>query len=284
MGTFFASRRNQLIVGGVALALILVILLVLALRGPSTKIGVTSTAASPTPSTSPSPTPEVSPSATLAPTATAAAATPASIGPVISNAGHELDAPASDVTKGNGPGCGIWVDTGFTLVDCQILPIRDSTPAGSVAYVVEKKSSGDGMRVFLMTTNGSEAFWHIKLQAYDDAGTKYTAIGVKPAHISGDALGEVLVGFRINGTGKFLTYDIVQLGTGGALTLAASRNLDHGSANISGSQLVDYEPYPNASTPDYFIRSVIAFRAGAFHIIDSSHAPERSPGDLAPPP
>jgi hypothetical protein len=34
----------------------------------------------------------------------------------------------------------------------------------------------------------------------------------------------------------------------------------------------------------YFLRSVIGFSSGAFRITDSSHAPERGPGNLAPPP
>ena len=50
------------------------------------------------------------------------------------------------------------------------------------------------------------------------------------------------------------------------------------------NQVVDDAPYPNASTSDYFIRSVIRFSGGAFRVVESSHVPERGPGDLAPPP
>ena len=303
MGTFFASRRNQLIVAGVAVALLLVILVLLALRGPAQKIGVISAATSPGPSASPSPSPDATPSATAAPTsistpipALTAAPTRAptaapAYGELVTTAGHELNAaPAGSADRlGSGAPCWqTWMDSGWTIdhtsdgADCGIFAIRNSDQGGSVAFVVEHRGTSPVQRrVYLMT--GTDA-WHVRLAALDDDGSRYTAISVKQARISGDAFPEVVVGFRINGTGKFLTYDIVEMNADGALTVAASRNLDHGSANISGSELVDYTPYPNANTPDYFIRSVLAFRAGAFHIIDSSHAPERGPGDLAPPP
>lgn len=303
MGAFFATRRNQVIIGAVALALVLALLLGLAVRGPSNKVGLTTgstAAASPTPSDSPSPSPlpvasptppapTPSPVAAPTPTPTAvpSAAVPGSVGPVVSNAGHELNPPTgspADRLGSGGPCENTWQTPGWTISpgDCGIFSVRNQDQVGSVAFVIEHQGSGAGTKrhVYLMTGEP----WHVRLAAVDDSGTKYDGVSVKLAHIAGDAYPEVVVGFRINGTGHFLTYDIVQMAADGGLTVAASRNLDHGSANIDGNQVVDYAPYPNASTPEYFIRSVIRFSGGAFRIVESSHAPERGPGDLAPPP
>jgi hypothetical protein len=310
MGTFLASRRNQVILGAAAVGLVLVVLLALALRGPGRKVGTTSggtAVASPTPSDPPTPSPDASaspeastapspaPSATAtprssAPAPAASAAAPGSTGPALTSAGHQLEAPPSGTAERGSSGAPCqegWKTPGWTISDgdCGIFFVRSSDQSGSVGWLVEHQGSGAATRrhVYLMTAAPSGG-WTVRLAGLDDSGTRYDAISVKQAHVSGDAFSEVLVGFRVNGTGHFLAYDIVEMAADRGLSVAASRSLDHGSANIDGNQLVDYEPYPNASTPDYFIRSVIAFSAGAFRVIDSSHAPERPPGDLAPPP
>lgn len=306
MGTFFVSRRNQVIVAMVAVVM-LVLLLLAAFnlgRGGPAKIGVSpaggtsvlpssspSADATPSPAEpSPSPSPAARTPSAAAPAPAASAAVPGTTSPALTTAGHELDAPASPGPAdrfGSGAPCyDTWADPGWTIdhTDCGIFAIRGPDQDGSVAFVVEHMGVAPNIkrRVYLMT--GADA-WHVRLTATDDTGTRYDMVQVKKATVAGDAYPEVVVGFRINGTGHFLTYDIVEMrALGGALEVAASRNLDHGSANIEASDIVDYTPYPNASTPDYFIRSVIGFSGGAFRINDSSHAPERGPGDLAPPP
>jgi hypothetical protein len=299
VGTFFASRRNQVIVAVAAILLVLASIVAYNLvRGGTPKIGVTQTGTgsvtSPSPSATDSPSPDVSPSPSLAPTpspssapsAEASAAVPSTTAPAIGTAGHEMNPPAADATKPNAGPCDAWYDTstGWSAGSCGILLLKSKEVTRSVGYVTEQKSAGSGTawRVFLMTSTAGT--WHIKLEATDESGTRFDTVDVKEANVAGDDFPEVVVGFRIHGTGLFLTYDIVQVPSGGALNVAASRNLDHGSANIESTDIVDYTPYPNASTPDYFIRSVIGFSAGAFRITDSSHAPERGPGNLAPPP
>ena len=305
MGTFFSSRRNQVLV---ALAAVIFVVLAALFLGFSArpKIGVTSTggaSVSPSPSDTTSPTPDVSPSPSdlaspspsaapsVAPSTAPSAAPPSSptvTGPALTASGHELNppSPAPADRMGSGAPCDqAWMDSGWTIDPggCGILAIRNSDQGGSVAFVIEHMGSTPTVqrRVYLMT--GTDA-WHVRLAASDDTGSKYTAIAVKQGNIAGAPFPQVIVGFRINGTGQFLTYDIVDMAADGSLAVSGSRNLDHGSANISGNQLVDYTPYPNANTPDYFIRSVIGYSAGAYRITDVSHAPERGPGDLVPPP
>jgi hypothetical protein len=177
------------------------------------------------------------------------------------------------------------VDSGWTLTECGILFIRSSDQNGSVAWVTEQKTAGSGTarRVFLMTAR-DDGSWNVKLSATDSSGTRFDKITVSQANIGGAPFPQVVVGFRINGTGHFLTYDIVDMAADRSLAVRGSRNLDHGSANIDGNQLVDYTPYPNASTPDYFIRTVVGYSAGAYRIMEQTHAPERGPGNVAPPP
>lgn len=135
----------------------------------------------------------------------------------------------------------------------------------------------------LLLTNKSDASdnnWRIRLSASDESLSRFSDIAVRRATIGGDSAPEVVVGFRFQGTGNILTYDIVQLRPAQALFIAASRSLDHGSANINGAEPDDYVPYPNANTPSYFVRSVIGYSTGAFRISSISHAPERGPSDF----
>ncbi len=170
-------------------------------------------------------------------------------------------------------------------MDCNLFVVTGATSQGSVGYMVEKMTVGarTALKVTLLT-NADGTRWHVKLTVDDVSTQTFDLIDVKLAHIAGDSQPEVTVGYRINGTGHILDYDIVELRPGGGLDGVGSRSLDHGSAVIDGTTLVDYVPYPDANTPSYFDRNEIGIGGGVLRIINNSHAPERGPGNLAPPP
>ena len=297
MGTFFASRRNQ-----VLSALVAVIFVVLAAyflgQAQRKKVDISSTgAATVSPSPSASLTPDVSPSpsdvpspspspvASVAPSVAPSSAPPASpivTGPALTTAGQRLQSPSGDQTYANAGPCDSWTDATWTKVDCNLFTISSQTPQGSVGYMVENKSiSGRTAWRVTLLTNPDGSMWHVKLAADDVSTPTFDLIDVKEAHIPGDSQPELVVGYRVSGSGQILDYDIVVLSGAGTLHGAGSRSLDHGSAIVDSTSLVDYSPKPNFSAPSYFDRNVIGFSGGAFRIVDDSHAPERPPGNLA---
>jgi hypothetical protein len=223
-----------------------------------------------------------SPNALVSPAASAAASPLPSPLPsqpggskVLSAAGSLLQAGSgSDVGpgRGNGPGCAIWVDPGWTLGDCNLVPVNGSANSSqAVAYVTQHKSGPGGVqwRIFLMTTTNADAYWHTQYYYSDDLGGAFTNISVKAADTTGGGLPDLAVGFRHNktsGSGTVLDYDVLMRPTGTApLQVVAHRQLADGSV-VFGPGITDYDSAPGPQ----FTKSVIRFVGGAFKITGTS--------------
>ena len=230
---------------------------------------------------SPAPTPAASASPAGTPS-------PGGGGPLITSAGTLLQSSSGSDTgsgRGNGPGCQIWVDTGWTLGDCNLVPVNGKDNAAqSIAYVTEHKAGASGVqwRVFIMTTSASEGFWHTKLYYSDEMGGGFTSIAVKAVDTTGGGLPDLVVGFRHNktsGSGTVLDYDIVMRSSAtAALQIVAHRQVADGSV-VFGPGVTDYDSSPGPQ----FTKSVLAFRNGGFHIGSTSQvAPGSVPASQLP--
>ena len=210
--------------------------------------------------------------------------TPQSTSAVLTTDGAVLKAGAgSDVGpgRGNGPGCGIWVDHGWSLDDCGIEALQPTNPptVGSVAWVTEHRTSagGVGRGIFLMTTSATDAYWHTRFSAIDMAGGRYTHITFKVAHLTGETLSQLIVGFRANTSASQLMYDIVQMTPDYSLRLMAHRQLEVGVAKLlPGGGITDY----NLDMGVYQVSNV-TFSAGQFVATPQGTVPPPGPsGDF----
>lgn len=231
--------------------------------------------------------------ASPAPTASAGASptgvpSPAGGGQIVTSIGTLLQASSGSDTgsgRGNGPDCQIWVDPGWTLGDCNLVPVNGKdNSAQAVAYVTEHKAGSSGVqwRVFIMTTGASEGFWHTKLYYSDESGGGFTSIAVKAVDTTGGGLPDLVVGFRHNktsGTGTVLDYDIVMRPSAtAALQIVAHRRIADGSV-VFGPGVTDYDSSPGPQ----FTKSVLAFSNGGFRIASSSQvAPGSVPASQLP--
>jgi hypothetical protein len=257
-----SSQRNLVI----ALVVIVVILLIaIAFVAGSLLAGKT---ASPTSLLTPAAPPAASPGAS--PSSSAGAGSK-----VLTAAGTLLQSGSgSDVGpgRGNGPGCQIWVDPGWTLGDCKLVPVNGmANSSQAVAYVTEQKTGPGGVQwgVFLMTTTDADAYWHTKYYYRDDLGGGFTNIAVKAVDTTGGGLPDLAVGFRHNktsGSGTVLDYDIVMRASATApLQVVAHRQVADGAV-VFGTGITDYDSAPGPQ----FTKSVIRFSGAAFKITSSS--------------
>jgi hypothetical protein len=222
--------------------------------------------------------PPASPAPSPAPSSTPSSAARSK---VLSAAGTLLQAGSgSDVGpgRGNGPGCQIWVDPGWTLGECNLVPVNGHANSSQmVAYVTQHKTGPGGVQwgVFLMTTTDADAYWHTKYYYSDDLGGGYTNISVKAVDTTGGGLPDLAVGFRHNrtsGSGTVLDYDILMRGSATApLQVVAHRQIADGSV-VFGPGITDYDSAPGPQ----FTKSVIAFSAGFFKISSTSQVAQTS--------
>jgi hypothetical protein len=174
--------------------------------------------------------------------------------------------------RGNGPGCQIWVDPGWTLGDCNLVPVNGTANSSqAVAYVTQQKTGPGGVqwRIFLMTSTDNDAYWHTKYYYSDDLGGAFTKISVKAVDTTGGGLPDLAVGFRHNktsGAGTVLDYDILMRASATApLQVVAHRQIADGSV-VFGPGITDYDSAPGPQ----FTKSVIRFVSGAFKINSTS--------------
>lgn len=263
----------------IALAVIVVILLIgiafLAGQLLAHKSGNPNAVVSPLPSPAASSAPSSSPSQTGG-------------SQVLTAAGSLLQAGSGSDTgpgRGNGPGCQIWVDPGWTLGDCNLVPVNGKANSSqAVAYVTQHKTGPGGVqwRVFLMTTTDSDAYWHTKYDYSDDLGGGFTNITVKAVDTTGGGLPDLAVGFRHNktsGAGTVLDYDILMRASATTpLTITAHRQVADGSV-VFGPGITDYDSAPGPQ----FTKSVISFIGGAFKITGTSQvSPTAVPASQLP--
>ncbi|HEV3233668.1 MAG TPA: hypothetical protein VG329_03875 [Candidatus Dormibacteraeota bacterium] len=274
MPAFLKVRRNQLIIGGVLVLLLVLLGLFLFLprnqtTSNTTASGSATVSPSPSPDISPSPSPSASPSPS-------SAGVPSPGAPTIGPQGAVLRAgPAPDdnatLFGASGGGCAIWVHPGWTQDDCGLIQVSGTDASGTVAYVVEHKTATGGRRVSLMTASGS--YWLVKLHFSDETGS-FIAISVRGADITGDGQKEVLVGIRAVGTNHVLNLDGVRRTSTSDPLVIIHRELVNGKATISGG-LTDYSAAGGGYT-----KTVIMYGGSTFHGTSSTVATAPS-GDFA---
>ena len=255
MPAFLKVRRNQLIIGGVVITLLVLLglLLFLPRNQPASNTNASGSASV-----------TRSPSVSVSIRASASAASGSPAGPALNVAGAVLKtgAAADDTPTlfGNGPGCGIWHHPGWTQDACAIVQVFGSDATGGVAWITEHKASTSGRRVSLMTSGPSDTAWHVKLYAIDDPGGNFVAITVKSGDITGDGQPEILVGIRMVGTGQVLNLDGVQRLSGHDPAVIIHRELVRGHAVVGSGNLTDYSAAGSA-----YEKTVITDGGGAFH-------------------
>jgi hypothetical protein len=241
----------------------------LAVEGNTTTAGESTTTTTPAPSTTfalvplttgkPIPNAEEPPPSTQPPSATPAQGPPPSTTttvPPLNGKGALLapppaGTPARAIDKAKG--CNSAADSGWKIVDCGAL----RTTGTVLVWVVEQRGSGLRALVLKETATGSNQ-WAVVLQAFDDAGAAFTAIGVRAEDVSGDGEAELAFGFHRRD--KTLAVDLVQL-----TNVVVHRDLAQGSARLAKGELGTW----SANADGTFDHTNIGFAGGAWRVVST---------------
>jgi hypothetical protein len=271
MPAFLKVRRNQLIIGGVLVLLLVLLGLFLFLprnqtTSNTTASGSATVSPSPSPDISPSPSPSLSPTPSSAGVPSPGAPTIGPQGAVLKSGTAPDDGSAVNWGANGGPGCGPsglnWHHTGWMNDECTIVVLGGTTDQ-SMAWVIEHKISDNSKRISIL--KGTTGNWVTSLYAIGDSGS-FTGITAKSADITGDGRPEILVGFRMVGTNHVLNLDGVRRTSTSDPLVIIHRELVNGRATISGG-LTDYSAAGGGYT-----KTVITYGGSTFHGTSSTVA------------
>jgi len=205
-----------------------------------------------------------------------AAATGAGGGRTLSTKDAILGVPTESVVRPLAPtqGCHVLLDSGEG--DCTVV----RTAHGDLVVTVE---SGPAMNDPLVTrpwtvrvyrpSNAIPDGWEVALAAQPhgtDPGPLYAQVSAKVADVTGDGHDELVLGYRSEGTGQILDFDIVGTDLNGTPRVLAHDQIYKGTVVTRGGKLVTYAPDyrrmdPNCC-PTWIERDNITFRDGAFRV------------------
>jgi len=184
-----------------------------------------------TPPSVPLPTPEQI--AAAVPTTTPQTAPPGapaggSIPPPLTGEGALLVRPASDTVRpiDKAKGCNSAVDPGWRIVDCGALRRDDAILVWTV------QSNGSALRATVLRER-TAGEWLTVLMASDDAGTRWSKIGVRGEDVSGDGRPDLVFGFRSRADDRALAVDVVD----GPGTVGLHRLLPRGAVRVEKGAL-----------------------------------------------
>jgi hypothetical protein len=103
-----------------------------------------------------------------------------------------------------------------------------------------------------------------------DPGPRYAQVTATVADVTGDGRDEVVLGYRSEGTGQILDFDVVGTDPAGTPRVLAHDQVYKGNVRVRDGRLVTYAPvYRRADAnccPEWIERADVAFRDGAFHV------------------
>lgn len=240
--------------------------------GSSAKAGRPTTTTRPkATSTSPSSTAPASVPATPAPTpATTAATTPTTppdpTGPVVSNQGAELGPPNPAPAPVALPGdCHELAQPG-TTVDCG----RGSGGSAGLLWVV-RHGPASSAEVDIYRVSGNQATMVLTAKPSDPSS--WTGVQAFAADIGGPPGAEIVVGYRLSGTGGQLHVDAV----GGDGSVLFHRELDQGRVDTTGGVYRDWTaefgPDDPNCCPSVYTASTVAFVNGQWRVGSQAQVP-----------
>ncbi|MBI4261051.1 MAG: hypothetical protein HY658_10835, partial [Actinobacteria bacterium] len=145
---------------------------------------------------------------------------------------------------------------------------------GRVAWVVERRpaAGGDAFAARLFTHVASAGGWVERLAAEDADGTRWDDVRILAADVTGDGRPEVLAGFRLDGEGEALSYDIVVYPSGDVPRVAAHPGAaGMGAVLVAGGAIEEYAAsYPNdepVCCPPAFVHRTIRHVDGFFRVV-----------------
>lgn len=217
---------------------------------------------SPSPSASPSasPSPSVSPSPSLAPDSAASAN------------GALLNADEAGQVQSSAPDgidCKALADPGWAVKKCQAFTFSDKLRK---AFVVEhhapENGGGEGWRVLVLKYSYQQDAWVKELSMIDDGGNIATSVTAVAQDLTKDGKPELVVGYKLTGTGKFIGYDVVTAMIGSP-TVAVHRELGNGHVVVANGVITDYEARYGTKgdcCPVDYLKAAVGFSAKGWRI------------------
>lgn len=187
-----------------------------------------------------------------------------------------LGVPTESVVRALAPtqGCHVLLDSGEG--DCTVV----QTAHGDLVVTVEPGPAIDDalvsrpwtVRVYRPSSAIPDG-WEVALATRpegNDPGPLYAQVTAKVADVTGDGHDEVVLGYRSEGTGQILDFDVVGTDPDGTPRVLAHDQVYKGNVRTRGGKLVTYAPVYRRSDanccPTWIERDDITFRAGAFHV------------------
>lgn len=237
---------------------------------------LTSDSPSPDPSPSPSPSPSLSPSPkpSLAPDMAASAD------------GALLNADESGMAQSGAPDgidCKALGDAGWAVKQCQAYTFSDKLRK---AFLVEHHApdggGGEQWRAMVLKYSYAQSTWIKELSVIDDTGSVVSSIDAQAIDLTKDGKPEIVFGYKLTGTGKFLAYDVVTAMIG-TPTVAVHRELGNGHASVANGVITDYEarygPKGECCPVDY-LQARIGFGAKGWRVQPLATVKQAPAGNL----
>jgi hypothetical protein len=220
------------------------------------------------------------------PTSTARASTGLRVDDPVTAKGTQLQAPSNPETRQIDPeqACRTYVETPGG--QCEIVMMA----GGNALWTVDAlPGSGPGeqgwhVRIRVRSKSMPDGGWDVALGLPERPEPLFASVAVKAGDVTGDGRPELLLGYRLGGTGQFEAYDVVTYEQGKQLGVAAHRQgLHKGSVALEGTTIVDYsadEESPECC-PTKARRTAIAFSGAEFRVAEVSDVPiDQQPADL----
>jgi hypothetical protein len=192
----------------------------------------------------------------------------------LDDTGSILGAPAESRVRSLAPtqGCQVLLDSGDG--DCAVV----RTATGDLVVTVEAGPKIDEVlaerpwtvRVYRPSTAIPDG-WEVALSTHGDGtdpGPLYAQVTAKVADVTGDGHDELIVGYRRDGTGQILDYDVVGADADGSPRVLAHDEVYKGNVRTRHGRLTTYEPVYRRNDanccPTWIQRDDIVYRDGAF--------------------
>ena len=277
------SRGRQVAIvaaAGMAIAVVILgaILLVRSLSDdeppsrPGFGVGSPTSTPSPTPSpTEPSPTASATTTATASPPGSSPSPTGGSgSGSTVVTAAGAILQQVSNPPINPAPqqaACHALADPGW-VPECSSVNMA----GGTAVWMVQHRPAGTccEARVVRVFTYSPEAGgWIVHLEGRDLQGQGWSDVKVRALDLTGDGRIELVFGFRFQGSGNILGYDIMTFPAGSGPQVAAHPDeASHGSVTLGGGRVDEYSAqYPNNEPnccPPYFLHRVIQWDGSVF--------------------
>ena len=197
-------------------------------------------------------------------------------GRTLSSKDAVLGAPAERIVRALAPtqGCQVLLDSGEG--DCTVV----RTAHGDIIVTVEPGPAIDDVLVtrpwIVRVYRPSSAIpdgWEVALSTEpqgEDPGPLYAQVTAKVADVTSDGHDDVVLGYRSDGTGQILDFDVVGTDPDGAPRVLAHDQVYKGNVRTRGGRLVTYAPVYRRNDANccatWIERDNITFRDAEFHV------------------